>query len=128
MPVPLRRPRTPPALPPRPVPSPPFRGFLTSSYAPPILPGPSTRIVLCEPVDEPTGRPSRRPPPAAPSSRPTQRRRHAVWPPCTTARPPSSGGFRRSPCWLIPASCHTPSAGGLYHVDAEVSLWRGFRR
>src|SRR6185369_8979000 len=62
------------------------------------------------------------------SSRPTQRRRHAVWPPCTTARPPSSGGFRRSPCWLIPASCHTPSVGGLYHVDAEVSLWRGFRR
>src|SRR4029077_11840333 len=72
------------------------------------------------------GRRSPRPPPAAPSSRPTQRRRHAVWPPCTTARPPSSGGFRCSPCWLLPASCHTPSAGGLYHVDAEVSLWRGF--
>src|SRR5258707_2877287 len=54
-PVPLRRPRTPPALPPRRVPPPSFRGFLTSSYAPPILPGPSTRIVLCESVGEPRG-------------------------------------------------------------------------
>src|SRR5258705_4374941 len=60
-PVPLRRPRTPPAPPPRRVPPPSFRGFLTSSYAPPILPGPSTRIVLCEPVDEPTGRPKTEP-------------------------------------------------------------------
>src|SRR3954462_11396792 len=61
MPVPLRRPRTPPALPPRRVPPPSFRGSLTSSYAPPILPGPSTRIVLCKPVDQPTGRPKTEP-------------------------------------------------------------------
>src|SRR3954447_22575895 len=61
MPVPLRRPRTPPALPPSRVPPPSFRGFLTSSYAPPIRPGPSRRIVLCEPVGEPTGLPKTEP-------------------------------------------------------------------
>ena len=82
----------------------------------------------------PLGRPAARNT-TSPSSSPTRRRRHVAWPPCTTAKPPSSGPFRRSPCspgsaapaspWSAawPADCPTATPPGSPSCSPPRSSW-----